>query len=110
MCMVHLQDYKDTYLSLVTPDVFKWINRPYTPPQEQDSEYSYEEEVPQSIRAGYLKEYGCTTCTITRGSSDNDRALAVWFLGKKFESVAALRRYAKSHNVRIVDEYYGYSY
>lgn len=110
MYLIQLQDRKDTYLSLVESDVFAWIHGPYSPPAGQSGASAYEDEVPQSIRVAYLENNGKETCRVTRGSYDNDRAMTAESFGETFDSVVALTRYIKRHNIRIADEYHGLMY
>ena len=108
MGLVALSDRKDTYFTLVCPEILDWIYQPYNPPGGNKTWYAYEEKVPKSIRDQYAKKHGKTTCRVTVGSWDNDRALLA--PGERFQTLTLLMQYVESNNMRIVGEYHGLVY
>lgn len=108
MGIVMLSDRKDTYLTLVRPEVLDWIHQPYSPPENNKVQYGYTEEVPESIREEYAKEHGKTTCNVTVGSCDNDRAMRA--PGESFQTLVKLMKHVEKNNMRIVGEYHGLVY
>lgn len=107
MYLVHLQDGKDIYLTLVTPAVFQWLHLPYSPPDPRKWS-PYEEEVPEHMRDAYFAIHKKTTCLVDNGSCVNDRAMRA--PGESFDTVSSLMRYVKAQNIKIADEYRGHSY
>ena len=108
MGIVMLSDRKDTYLTLVRPEVLDWIHQPYSPPKNNKVQYGYAEEVPENIRDEYAKEHGQTTCNVTVGSCDNDRAMRA--PGESFQTLVKLMKHVEKNNMRIVGEYHGLVY
>lgn len=108
MCLVQLQDHKNTWLMLVRPEVMAWIQLPYSPPA--GAGFGYVEEVPENIREEYFEAHQCTTRRVTCGSYDNDRAMSTMSMGQSFDSLKSMMAYVKRHNIDIVDEYHGHRY
>lgn len=108
MGLVVLWGGKDMYLKLVHPEVLDWICLPYDPPKNNKDFGSYEERVPKSIRAQYRKATGQTTCRVSFGSYDNDRAQGA--PGETFYTVTEVMAHVQKHNMHIVDEYHGNIY
>lgn len=108
MGLIQLKDRKSTDFVLVNPRVLDWINQPFAPPPGQ--RIGYDEEVPPSIREKYVELHERSTCHVSCGSFDNDRALAAMDMGKSFRSIASLIAYIQASNIEIVGEYEGHVY
>lgn len=89
---------------MVNQAVWDWLDEPY-----DTSKSSYYEQLPPAV-IEEMKKNNCdeTSVLVTRGSYDNDRALAA--PGKNFNSRQDLNKYLKENKISIEDEYDGYSY
>jgi hypothetical protein len=98
----------DTTVKLVTGAVWNWIHSEY------ESEHSsYDERVPadvisDSATSGNVDYFEDGKLHITRGSFENDRALAA--PGRDFDDVAEATAYLASLNLEVKEEYYGCIY
>jgi hypothetical protein len=97
----------DTYVRLVTEDVWTWIHQSFDMEQRE-----YHEEVPASVRAE-AKRLGSSSFKdgkqyVTRGSYQNDRALAA--PGLEFDDVAQVTKYAAPNKVSIEGTFNGCVY
>lgn len=94
----------DTEIKLINEEAWNWMLSPF---DDAKGEYSYNEDVPESI----LKTFNCSepkSISVSCRSYENDRALQM--PGMSFSSVADVHKYLNSNNCEIVDEYYGCIY
>ena len=102
--MIVLTGQGDTYVTLANPEAEEWIHSPY-PPMLNGSAY---EEMPAAVLAGHEDEVENTQVMVTRGSGDNDRAMAV--PGPTFYSVTDAMKYIRKNKIEITGEYNGHVY
>jgi hypothetical protein len=102
--MIVLTGQGDTHVTLANPEAEEWIDSPY-PPMEDGAAY---EEIPAAVLAGYEDEVDETQVMVTRGSGDNDRAMAA--PGDTFHSITDAMKYIRKNKIEITGEYHGCIY
>lgn len=105
MYLINLSGGGDTTKSLVTEDVWNWINSDYN-----SDKSSYYEDLSEPIKEQMRlhKNDNCSSIMVTIGSYDNDRAIQA--PGIEFRSTKELIKYLKENDIEIVEEYEGCIY
>lgn len=98
----------DTVVKLVPQAVWDWVQADYG-----SAESSYAEPVPPAVvdlarTHGVEGHFKGGTLHVSRGSAENDRAIAA--PGPTFDDVADAVKYAKTHKVSIEETFNGYLY
>ena len=107
MYLINLSGGGDTTKSLVTEDVWNWINSGYN--SDKSSYYEdLSEPIKEQMKLHNKYAPNCSSIMVTIGSYDNDRAIQA--PGIEFSSTKELMKYIKENDIEIVEEYEGCIY
>lgn len=110
--LIALADRKDTYYRITNKEVFDWLSKPPSFPPGLHSFLDPEEPAALAELHEEEEAEGYEGVYITRGSWENDRAMAVRSINpyKTYFSAKAALEAIEAQGDKLVDEYHGLMY